>query len=827
VSLDPAWLHDPARVFPVIVDPSTYTSSYSTYVEQNSAQADRSTETVMKVGTADAGAHTDRTFLMFPERGIHDSNVVVSSASLQLFDIYSSTCTASRLDVAPITQPWAPSTTTAYPGPTVGASIGNLTPAVTKSCANTAKSESVGDNLTVSLSAAAFNSWATGAATYYGLGVYTTTATQKWFASTVSANRPILVLNYTGHALPVVLSQSPPNGAVVGTMTPTLSAIGQRDPLLVVDVQFRYQIVNSSGVKVVDSGNVPGVYTVPAGKLQWGQLYSWAVQAYDGTNYSVDTPWYQFNVQVPQPAVTSTLSQNPGHGFDASIGNYTTSATDADISTAGPPLSVARSYNSRDPRTTGAFGAAWASVFDSRATERYDAKGAVTAVVVTYPDGSDVAYGRNADGSFTPPSGRAAKLIHLSAGYELIDKSVNTYTFVQTLAIGVYGLSSIMDVSRRSETFTWTSGHVTVATSAVSGRALHLSWATPTNATAAHIATVTTDPATAGQAASAYTWTYGYAGDQLTSVCPPGTTTACTRYGYSTQASAQTRNVLLDLGATSYWPLAETSGTKAADVVAANEGVDDATYTSVTLGNDKGPLATSAATSGIFNGTSSRVSLPDLGLSKSLSHSISVWFKAAAGTPAGVLWSRSDGPIATTRQGGDTTPVVYLGTDGKLLGEFWISSANAAANPITTSASVADGKWHNVVLTDSETAQTMFLDGKQVGSIAGFAQREETRPDESFYNYLGTGYLGPADTGNGVWPDQPHTTATSVTEYGSYFKGSLSDAAFFEGKILTLADETAIYNAGLHPQTEMNSATRPSGKAYSAVTYDPVSAAVK
>ena len=68
--------------------------------------------------------------------------------------------------------------------------------------------------------------------------------------------------------------------------------------------------------------------------------------------------------------------------------------------------------------------------------------------------------------------------------------------------------------------------------------------------------------------------------------------------------------------------------------------------------------------------------------------------------------------------------------------------------------------------------------------------------------------------------------AADTTIYGSYFKGSLADAAFFEGKLLTLADETAIYNAGLHPQTLLTSATRASGKAYATVGYDPISSAV-
>src|SRR5205807_4523581 len=110
--------------------------------------------------------------------------------------------------------------------------------------------------------------------------------------------------------------------------------------------------------------------------------YSWTVQSYDASLYSGAT-WYALSIQVPQPLITSGLSQNSSdHGFDASIGNYTTSDTDASISTVGPSLDVTRDYNSRDPRWAGAFGAGWSSIFDARATEQYNAAGAVTSAVV-------------------------------------------------------------------------------------------------------------------------------------------------------------------------------------------------------------------------------------------------------------------------------------------------------------------------------------------------------------------------------------------------------------------------------------------------------------
>ncbi len=75
------------------------------------------------------------------------------------------------------------------------------------------------------------------------------------------------------------------------------------------------------------------------------------------------------------------------------------------------------------------------------------------------------------------------------------------------------------------------------------------------------MATVATDPVTAGQPATALTWTYGYSGDLLSSVCPPGTSTACTSYGYVTNGSHAPTSVL-NANPTSYYRLDEAAGTR-------------------------------------------------------------------------------------------------------------------------------------------------------------------------------------------------------------------------------------------------------------------------
>ena len=89
----------------------------------------------------------------------------------------------------------------------------------------------------------------------------------------------------------------------------------------------------------------------PPADLAWGQTYYWTVQAYDGDRYSPAPQPNYFTTAVPQPLVTSQLSQNPsGPGFNPQTGNWTTSATDAQVPTVGPALEITRDYNSSDPR---------------------------------------------------------------------------------------------------------------------------------------------------------------------------------------------------------------------------------------------------------------------------------------------------------------------------------------------------------------------------------------------------------------------------------------------------------------------------------------------
>ena len=127
---------------------------------------------------------------------------------------------------------------------------------------------------------------------------------------------------------------------------------------------------------------------------------------------------------VPQPEITSRVAGGPygsqDRDFDPQTGNFSTAAVDASVATPGPALDVARTYNSLDPRRDPAFGAGWTTVYDMRVVPDDDGSG---NVVVTYPDGQQVRFGRNPDGTFAAPPGRVAGLTLAAGSYTLSDRS--------------------------------------------------------------------------------------------------------------------------------------------------------------------------------------------------------------------------------------------------------------------------------------------------------------------------------------------------------------------------------------------------------------------
>ncbi|MFJ5535170.1 LamG-like jellyroll fold domain-containing protein [Streptomyces sp. NPDC093261] len=604
---------------------------------------------------------------------------------------------------------------------------------------------------------------------------------------------------------PQIDSTSPPSNVVAGSLTPQLFASGS-DPdnypgsALTYDFQVYTNPTSGKPSLVADSGSVSKTqWTVPAAKLGWNQSYYWIVSDSDGDAQSAWADPSYFSTTVPQPLITSHLgaaAQGPaGRTFTPRVGNYTTATTDADVSVAGPALSVKRSYNSLDPRTgTTLFGAGWSTLYDMSALPDGDGSG---AVVVTMANGQAVRFGLNADGTtFTSPQGTYATLQTVSGGgYTLTDKSGTVYTFGEQVG-SAWKLQTITDASGRSETLSYNAdGTLATVTNTTSSRSLHFTFS------GGHVTQVATDPATSGGAAE--TWTYSYSGDDLTRVCPPTSTTACTAYSYTSGSSSGShyRTAVLDANPSSYWRLAESSGTSAASEVAINEGNDDGTYTGGVTHGTAGPLPGSPTTAATFDGSSGYVSLPNSLLTSASYVSVGMWFKTTA---SGVLFSYQKDALTGSSTPGNYTPALYVGTSGKLYGEFWAGSVS----PISTSSSVADGRWHYAALSAAGNTQSLYLDGNLVGTLSGQVSVTGQPVDA-----IGTGFIG------GHWPDEPHYSTSSNTGYRTFFNGSVAEAAFYT-HALGLPAVQQEYTAGTHAASELTGITLPSGKTALAAAYD-------
>ncbi|WP_329568549.1 LamG-like jellyroll fold domain-containing protein [Kitasatospora sp. NBC_01266] len=612
---------------------------------------------------------------------------------------------------------------------------------------------------------------------------------------------------------PQIDTVTPLNGTVSGSLTPQLSAVGHDpDNYPGTGVYYEFQVYSADGsTKLADSGYQLGQsWSVPPGVLAWNSSYWWTVAACDQIATGAWTSWSSISTQVQQPPITSHLggaaSDGHGHSFDPQVGNYTTAVTDASVKVVGPALSVVRSYNSLDPRTTTLFGAGWTTALDMRVQPDNDGTG---AVVLTDASGRAERLGpdpKNAS-QYVPAPGEYETLTSsASGGFVLLLKNRTQYTF-QTQASGGswYELTSVSDGEGHAQNLHYTNNLLDTVTDAASGRALHLSWTSDSR----HVAKVTTDPVTGTDPSTALTWTYAYNpsnADELDQVCAPptggNTAPSCTTYSYA--SGSHLRSATLDANPASYWRLGESSGTTAASEVIANQGNDVAQYVGgVTLGA-QGPATGSSATAASFNGSSSAVALPN-GLLANSYVSLGLWFKTTA---PGVLAEYQNGPLSQAPS--HASPLLYVGTDGYLRGELYGPAVGFA--PMTSSGAkgiVTDGGWHYALLTGSGASQTLYLDGT---AVAGSPLSGVINPLDQTTTYIGAGF-----TRGSPWPSVP----AAGGDGNSHFQGQIADVAMYQ-HTLGAPTVTAIYQAGINASTELTGVQLPSGKPGTAVQYDAV-----
>jgi RHS repeat-associated protein len=381
VGIDPAWLADGARVFPVVVDPtlttvppiSTTTAGWDTYISSASPTTANGTYPHIAVGTTDAGASKTRALLGFDVSSLYSTTRYVTEAHVAVDNWWSSSgCTATPAGVSlyAITD-WG--TTTVGPGVTW--SNQPQVAATAASARSFAHLSGVGslcpagyENLDVTRLA---ESWLTTAGTNLGVELRASNEADsnsfKWFnaAESGSAVAPYLSVTYDNMPNPAVAS-SPPDASVLATATPTLTVATATDP----DgdpVTYWFRISTApdaeSGAHQFDSQfQASTSATVPAGALSDGVTYYWHVWTYDGTIWTV-APWVRsFTVNLGMGERGSQPHDGLG-GVTANLasGNLMAGVSSPTFATVGGPVGVSYTYNSSaTPSTAGLVGSYYA-----------------------------------------------------------------------------------------------------------------------------------------------------------------------------------------------------------------------------------------------------------------------------------------------------------------------------------------------------------------------------------------------------------------------------------------------------------------------------------
>ncbi|MDX3194264.1 DUF6531 domain-containing protein [Streptomyces sp. MN03-5084-2B] len=918
VTLDAGWLRDPARHYPVQVDPTVQlpvnggAADDAMYVQEGvgSAKGDQD----LLVGTVNG--HSSASYLKFSSLVGKLQYHTIFGAQLWLTEYNSDSCKPRELTVNPVTGSWSGGSGYSYPGPAVGGSLASKSFAHGYIAFGHSSSDCPTAGETINLGTAGrdlVQRWVDGTQANYGLSLRgsTDSLSGKWFTGTATANPPKLYVThspynatysipnpvpnpavlqnqdgkikvavtnksaaawppgdyylayrayntatgasvtqqrsanltstvarggrvtldatikalppgkyfldftmvktggpvFTDHQVPpgrlvlqvfdippVVQELYPFNGYQAQTLTPQLWARAlDIDAPPGSSLQFKFQVClrDDSGnpVSCTDSGyQAKQAWTVPAGTLSWTKAYLWRAYVKDANN-EVNSPYSTILTSVPQPDITSHLAGDQKQAFDPVVGNYSTAAVDATIVTVGPQLSLSRTYNSLDPRRDGLFGAGWSTTYDMKLVPDNDGSG---NVVVTYPDGQQVRFGKNADGSYAAPAGRTASLTVDSTSWKLLDKSGTTYQFSPAGRLSRMTDNAGHTVVLTYDTNTGKLSKAQVSTSVTNtaGRALNFSW------TGNHVSSIQTDAVNGAP----LSWAYTYTGDVLKTVCGPGNT--CTNYDYT--AGSHYRSAVLDSHPESYWRLGEPDGTSAASEISVNLGKDVGTYANVTLGT-AGPLAGSTDTAASFNGTTSSVNLPKGTLKKSRDAAVELWFKKSLTGSGGPLLGYQDKALGAASTTG--VPVLYVGTDGKLRGQF----ATGSINPITSATAITDDKWHQVVLSSMGTTQTLYLDGAKVADLTG----KQIDASLLTFNQVGAAYA----TTPASWPSWGNAAQRS-------FGGAIDDVSLYSGP-LGAAIVAAHYKAGTTAADQLAKVTLPSGKVVASVTYDVVRDRVK
>lgn len=317
LAIDAAWLADPARQFPITIDPTTtLAASHDTWVQSNITAA-QAGSTELRVGTYD-GSTKARSFMKWNSAAFKGTDV--TAATLSLWEFHSWSCTARTMNINSANL--SDTSTTWANQPSVGAVwySPSFAKGYSSSCADGWQNISI-----TSLAQA----WADNSAQYQGIRLSASETDvygwKKFNSANASSNVPKLSVTYNRYPnTPGTATHTPGTSSSTTTAgwststTPTLKAVVSDPDGGSVKGLFSVYL-NGTGTPVIDKAAGSTVtsggtsqYVVPAGKLVNGSRYVIRVYGSDGSltsktwsaydNFVVDT------TAPGTPTVTSTTS---------------------------------------------------------------------------------------------------------------------------------------------------------------------------------------------------------------------------------------------------------------------------------------------------------------------------------------------------------------------------------------------------------------------------------------------------------------------------------------------------------------------------------------
>jgi RHS repeat-associated protein len=312
---DMDYLRDPARTFPVTMDPNvTLNAASDTWAGSLLSQSGQSASPELQVGSNNLGIQKTRSFLYFDFTQMPAmAPSVLTHAEVQLSDFVTGACTGTAVRMSRITGPWSPT----------GLTWSNQ-PAVTATGSSTSTG-SFGASACPAEGTVAFDAtnivsyWSANAGTNYGVQLAadneSVSSGYRKFRSVENGDLtkvPKLVMTFNAYPSTATgLTISPGYNGYASSLTPTLSAVVSDPDAGAVGGYFEVK----SGSTVVWSGSSPMAtsgarvsVTVPSGVLADGTTYTVAAYSQDASLKSQTAATKSMPIDVTAPTMTMSSS---------------------------------------------------------------------------------------------------------------------------------------------------------------------------------------------------------------------------------------------------------------------------------------------------------------------------------------------------------------------------------------------------------------------------------------------------------------------------------------------------------------------------------------